>query len=110
MAKSSLPTGLLLDGVYRDHDTGVGHPECPDRYKAITAALEKADLVSRATAIAQQPATDDDVLLCHTKDYLDIAKRDVAAHRGELSTGDTVICPSSLDVALRAVGGVKNAI
>ena len=38
-------TGLLLDPVYRDHDTGGGHPECPDRYRAIMSALEKADLV-----------------------------------------------------------------
>jgi acetoin utilization deacetylase AcuC-like enzyme len=104
------PTGLLLDAVFRDHDTGAGHPECPDRYKAITAALEKADLVGPLEPIAQQPATDDDVLLCHTRDYLETAKRDVASGRGDLSTGDTSICPRSLDVALRAAGGVTNAV
>ena len=110
MSSKSPSTGLLLDGVFRDHDTGGGHPECPDRYKAITAALEKADLVGRAEPVAQQPATDDDILLCHTRSYLEIAKRDIAAGSEELSTGDTTICPRSLDVALRAVGGVMNAV
>lgn len=110
MSSNSPRTGLLLDGIYREHDTGEGHPECADRYKAIMAALEKADLVGRMEPIPQQPATDEDVLLCHTRTYLETAKKDVASGREDLSTGDTVICPRSLDVALRAVGGVMNAV
>jgi acetoin utilization deacetylase AcuC-like enzyme len=103
-------TGLLLDSVYREHDTGSGHPESPNRYTAVMAALEKGDLVGQMEPIVQEPATDEDVLLCHTRDYLDITRRDVAAGRDDLSTGDTTICPRSLDVALRAVGGVMNAV
>lgn len=110
MSSNSPRTGLLLDGVFREHDTGSGHPECPDRYRAITAALEKADLVGRTEPVTQNQATDDDVLLCHTRTYLETAKRDVASGRHDLTTGDTVICPRSLDVALRAVGGVMNAV
>ena len=110
MSSNSPRSGLLLDGIFRDHDTGEGHPECPARYKAIMAALEKADLVGRMEPILQQPAADEDVLLCHTRDYLETAKRDVASGRDDLSTGDTVICARSLDVALRAVGGVMNAV
>ncbi len=110
MSPNSPRTGLLLDSVFREHDTGVGHPECPDRYKVITAALEKADLVGQTEPIAQQPATDEAVLLCHTREYLETVKGDVASGRDDLSTGDTTICPHSLDVALRAVGGVMNAV
>jgi acetoin utilization deacetylase AcuC-like enzyme len=110
MSSNSLRTGLLLDAVFREHDTGAGHPECPDRYKAVTAALEKAELVQRSEPIPQQPAEGDDVLLCHTRDYFETAKRDVASGRDDLSTGDTTICPKSFDVALRAVGGVMNAV
>lgn len=110
MSSNSPRTGLLLDGVFREHDTGGGHPESVDRYRAVTVALEKADLVGQTEPIRQQPATDDDVRLCHTRDYLDTVKRDVASGRDDLSTGDTTICPRSLDVALRAVGGVMNAV
>ena len=84
MSSNSPRTGLLLDGVFREHDTGAGHPECPDRYKAITAALEKADLVQQLEPIPQQLAEDGDVLLCHTRDYLETAKRDVASGRDDL--------------------------
>lgn len=110
MATNSLPTGLLLDGIYREHDTGEGHPEQIARYTAVSAALTKAGLVAKTQALTQQPCEDDHILLCHTKPYLEIAKRDVAAGRTELSTGDTTICRRSLDVAQRAVGGVVNAV
>jgi acetoin utilization deacetylase AcuC-like enzyme len=107
---TALPTGLLLDGIYRDHDTGPGHPEQPARYKVVTEALTGAGLVQKTQALTPQPCEDDHILLCHTKAYLEIAKRDVASGRDELSTGDTIICPRSLDVAQRAVGGVVHAV
>ncbi len=107
---SPLPTGLLLDGIYRDHDTGPGHPEQPARYTAVTAALTRAGLVDRTGKLTQQPCEDDHVLLCHTRAYLETAKRDVASGSSELSTGDTTICPRSLDIAQRAVGGVLGAV
>ncbi|MFZ4766986.1 MAG: histone deacetylase [Roseimicrobium sp.] len=103
-------TGLLLDSVYRAHDTGPGHPECADRYRVVTAALEKADLVSRTEPLEARFGADEDVLLCHDRAYLEIVQRDVAAGREHLSTGDTDICPRSLSVALRAVGGVVGAV
>lgn len=103
-------TGLLLDAVFRSHDTGPGHPECPDRYKVIMAALEKADLVGQTEPIESRAATDDAVLLCHEQAYLEIVKRDIAAGREDLTTGDTAISRASLDVAMRAVGGVMNAV
>lgn len=110
MATTPLPTGLLLDGVFRDHDTGRGHPEQPARYTAVTKALTEAGLISKTQPLAQQPCTDDHILLCHTKAYLDIAKRDTSSGATELSTGDTTIGPRSMDVAQRAVGGVVQAV
>ena len=109
-ATTPLLTGLLLDDIYRDHDTGPGHPEQPARYKVITDALTQAGIVQKTQALTQQPCEDDHVLLCHTKAYLEIARRDVASGRDELSTGDTTVCPRSMDVAQRAVGGVLNAV
>src|SRR5205814_5186361 len=46
----------------------------------------------------------------HTRDYLETAKADIASGAHDLSTGDTAICPKSFEVALRAVGGVLNAV
>ena len=55
-------------------------------------------------------ATEDELALCHTREYLKIARRDVDAGRPFLSTGDTDITPNSWDVAGRAAGGVLNAV
>ncbi len=103
-------TGLLLDDIFRGHDTGAGHPECPERYVAITGALIKQGITDEAIALTQKPAEPDDVMLCHTRDYFETAKRDVASGAHELSTGDTQVCAKSFDIALRAVGGVMNAV
>ncbi len=103
-------TGLLLDDAYRGHETGPGHPECPARYVAVMESLHKRGLVDETHPLTQQPATPDDILLCHTRTYFDTAKVDVASGARELSTGDTAICSRSFDIALRAVGGVLNAV
>ena len=35
-------TALLIDPVFKLHDTGAGHPERPERYDALTRALDRA--------------------------------------------------------------------
>ncbi|HMC57856.1 MAG TPA: histone deacetylase, partial [Candidatus Solibacter sp.] len=55
-------------------------------------------------------AAPEELLLCHTPEYLRTAKQDVESGRTSLSTGDTDITPNSWDVASQAVGGVLNAV
>ncbi|MBL8175875.1 MAG: histone deacetylase [Bryobacterales bacterium] len=101
-------TALLLDAVYRKHDTGEGHPEAVSRYVAVTEALEK--LAPGFQALTQRPATEDEVALCHTRGYIATAKRDIRSGLTNLTTGDTAVSADSLDVALRAAGGVCAAV
>src|SRR5579863_6680278 len=104
-------TALLADPVYRQHLAGrVDHPERPERYDAVIRALEKSGLVHDLKRIPSRAATDEELLLCHTPEYLRIVRRDVESGRPYLSTGDTDIDLGSRDVALRAVGGVLNAV
>jgi acetoin utilization deacetylase AcuC-like enzyme len=103
-------TALLLDPLFKRHLTGEGHPERPERYDAVTLALEREGLVKDSTRIAARPATEDELALCHSGEYISTVKRDIARGAHDLSTGDTSISPNSLDVALRAVGGVLNAV
>ncbi len=104
------PTALVADPVYKEHVTGAGHPERPERYKAVASAIRKAGLESVVLRVEQRPATEDELALCHRRPYIDLVRREVAAGARELSTGDTNVCPRSLDVALRAAGGVLNAV
>jgi len=99
-------TGLLLDPVYQRHKTGSGHPECPERYSAVTRALEEAGLARTLPRVAARAANEDDLLLCHHRPYLQIVKHDIARGARVLSTGDTPLSESSFDVAVMAVGGV----
>jgi acetoin utilization deacetylase AcuC-like enzyme len=103
-------TALLLDPIYKQHVPGPGHPERPERYDAIVAALERQGLVKSLERIGVRPATEDEIAMCHPRDYIATVKRDVARGAHDLSTGDTSIGPKSLDVAVRAVGGVLNAV
>ncbi len=43
-----MSTALLLDPVYKQHQTGPGHPERPERYDAVRSGLEREALVRDA--------------------------------------------------------------
>lgn len=99
-------TGLVADPACKEHFTGPHHPECPERFDAARGALAGLDLVS----IPPRLATHDEVALCHGPQYIRLVEREVMSGFHELSTGDTLISPRSWDAALRASGGVLNAI
>lgn len=105
-----MATGLLLDSLYEEHDTGTGHPESPKRVKAIISRFQEDGLVERTTALTHRPATDLELQLVHSEKYVETAKEDINSGENYLSTGDTVVGLSSLEVALAAAGGVMNAV
>ncbi len=106
----AITSALLIDPICKQHDTGPGHPERPERYDALTRAFERAGLTKSLLHLATRPATEDEIALCHTRPYIQTVKRDIAAGATQLSTGDTTISPKSFEVALDAAGGVMNAI
>jgi len=99
-------TGLLADPDCKEHRTGSRHPERPERFDAAVAALRGMDLIP----IATRAATLDEIALCHSREYIQLAEREVTAGLHELSTGDTIISPRSFDAALHATGSVLNAV
>ncbi|HLJ48000.1 MAG TPA: histone deacetylase [Bryobacteraceae bacterium] len=101
-----MTTALLADPVYKEHYTGPGHPERPERFDAVVTALQGLPLAH----VESRPATIDEITLCHSPRYVQTVQRDVASGYGTLSTGDTTISAGSAEVALRAVGGVLNAV
>ncbi len=106
-----MATAILADRGVREHLLGrEGHPERPERFDAVMSALENASLLPRLIPLEPRCATEEELLLCHTADYLRIARRDVEEGRPFLSTGDTDITPNSWNVASRAAGGVLNAV
>ena len=99
-------TALAADSTVKEHNTGHGHPECPERFDAALRAVEDLNLVRLAPRVANE----EEIALCHSRSYIRLVEREVTTGFHELSTGDTIICPKSLDAALRATGSVLTAV
>jgi acetoin utilization deacetylase AcuC-like enzyme len=103
-------TALSADPICREHLAGRSHPERPERFDAVLDGLRKSGALNRMVLLEPRTATQEELLLCHTPEYLLVAKHDVLAGFPTLSTGDTDITKNSWDVAARAAGGVLNAV
>lgn len=103
-------TGLVTSDAYTAHKTGDGHPESPDRVRAIVARLRDTSLLERTVLLAPRPATEAELLRCHSAEYLRIVREDVTEGLHRLSTGDTPLSEKSLETALLAAGGVLAAV
>ena len=103
-------TVFIYDPRYKRHDTGPQHPERPERMDAILAWLERVELAGRLPSVAPRPATQQELSACYGQAYIDLVRCEVMAGDRQLSTGDTVISPASLDVAVLAAGGALAAV
>jgi acetoin utilization deacetylase AcuC-like enzyme len=103
-------TALAADPICREHLVGREHPERPERYDAVEGALRQAGLLDRLTRLDTRAATEDELALCHRREYLKLARHDVDSGYPYLSTGDTDIGANSWHVAARAAGAALNAI
>ena len=107
---AAIKTALLIDPVFKQHDTGPGHPERPERYDALTRAFDRAGLTATLLQVPLRPATEDEIALCHSRPYIQTVHREIQAGARELSTGDTTISSRSWNVALDAAGGLMSAV
>lgn len=60
------------------------HPERPDRIKRILETLKQRDLYQRCGVLNSRTATDDEIMLCHQKEYIDKLKTLHSKTREEL--------------------------
>jgi acetoin utilization deacetylase AcuC-like enzyme len=92
-----------------EHDTGAGHPERPDRLRAIERALE--DERFQTLAREQAPRAPLEVIaLAHPMDYVE-AIRGASPTAGMVRLdADTSMSPGSFEAALRGAGGAMRAV
>ena len=104
-----MSTLLLSHPACLEHLTPLGHPERPDRLRAIEQALE--DEKFQTLAREQAPlAPLEIVALCHPMDYVE-AIRNASPEEGMVRLdADTSMSPGSYEAALRAVGGAMQAV
>jgi acetoin utilization deacetylase AcuC-like enzyme len=94
------------------HDTSPGHPESPDRLRAVLRALEGGEFKGLVRAEAPS-ATDEQLLRAHAPEVLRLiaAAVDEAAQEGwSHIDADTIVSPGSYVAARRAAGAVCHAV
>ncbi len=103
-------TGLVLDHRFEAHDAGPGHPEHPERLRAIANAFHARGLIGRCHRIAATPADLGLLLRNHDEEYIKRVRGWCASGRTRGDTPDTGLCAESFNVALLAAGAVVNAV
>jgi acetoin utilization deacetylase AcuC-like enzyme len=94
---------IFTHPLFAAHNPGAGHPECPERYHAILAAIPDF-----STTTVHTPATFEDLNRVHTAAYL----KSVLAQRGRygMAGPEAELCPASVEVALLAAGSAIEAV
>jgi acetoin utilization deacetylase AcuC-like enzyme len=104
-----MSTLLISHPACLQHLTPAGHPERPDRLRAIEQALEaeKFQALQRVEAPMAELET---IALCHPMDYIE-ELRDASPKEGMVRLdADTSMSPGTFEAALRAVGGATLAV
>lgn len=92
-------TGIVLDRSFLDHRPHEGHPECPERLRALLEYERVKALISQCFRIDPVLATLEDLVLNHPKEYVERVRQ--ASERGDpfidtpdssLSKGNEELC------------------
>ena len=102
-------TGIVCDMRYMEHVTGNGHPENPERLKAIYDKLKENDLSDKYVVIDPRPAEKKEILYAHSPEYYQKIAETEGKEITQL-TPDTLASEGSFKAALLAVGGLFEAI
>ncbi len=99
--------GILTDKSFLLHDTGPGHPESPDRLKAVEEAI--GGISEGIIRIETREASREELLLVHSPDYVE---RILSFDPGGLIMldADTAFSSHTKSAALKAAGGVLEAV
>jgi len=104
-----MSTLLVTHPACLNHLTPLGHPERPERLRAVEAALE-AEKFQTLARLEAPKAPFEIIALCHPMDYI-LQIRDATPREGMVRLdADTSMSPGSFEAALRAIGGAIHAV
>ncbi|XP_061696179.1 histone deacetylase 6 isoform X2 [Syngnathoides biaculeatus] len=114
---SASGTGLVYSETFTRHQNlwDSNHPESPDRVTTIMEELDRQELLSRCIRVEPRSATDEELLLVHTKQYIDLIKSTQKMSETELrllsDKYDSIyIHPETFQVSILAVGSVLQLV
>ncbi|KAI1893009.1 hypothetical protein AGOR_G00139390 [Albula goreensis] len=110
-------TGLVFSETFTHHRClwDPSHPECPERVTTIMEKVEKEGLLSRCVRVEARAATEDELQLVHTKEFVELMKSTQKMAESELKaladTYDSIyLHPESFLCATLAAGAVLQLV
>ncbi|XP_047441722.1 histone deacetylase 6 [Mugil cephalus] len=114
---SATGTGLVYSEIFTHHRNlwEPSHPESPDRVTSIMEELERRDLLCHCIRVEPREATEEELLLVHTKGYVDEMRSTQTMTQTELQTlsnkyDSVYVHPESFQVCLLGVGSVLQLV
>ncbi|AUX75488.1 MULTISPECIES: histone deacetylase family protein [Sinorhizobium] len=104
-----MTTHLYENALFQEHKVPEGHPERPDRLRALNLALEHPNFAP-LTRIEASKGSEDLVLLAHSEEHLRSITRAMPDEDINQIEADTYASPSSFVAALTGIGGAVAAI
>jgi len=104
-----MSTRFYSHPIYLEHLTPPGHPERPDRLRAVSRILEEEPFL--ALDRAEAPMGDEAKLLyVHPEDFVERIRAAIPEEGMCAIDGDTIVSPKSWQAALTAVGAATAAV
>jgi acetoin utilization deacetylase AcuC-like enzyme len=116
-------TGFLWHELYAWHDTGtgasvipasltvqpLGHIESAEGKRRIRNLVEVSGLIDHLVQLKPRPATEDEILRLHTREYIERIKK-LSSEAGGEAGEETPFGRGSFEIALLAAGGCISAV
>ena len=101
--------GFVSHPTYENHEMGPGHPESPERLRAIRSRLESTGIFERLVPIIPQPAPREWVEKVHSPSYVQKLEAKSPSSGYTSLDADTTLCPGTVTAAYLAAGGAMAA-
>lgn len=105
-----MTAGLYYDKRFLDHDTGQGHPERPDRLRAVIKHLNDSGRWDRLKHPPFKPASREAIERVHIPAYIDRLEQACKAGKPFIDVADSVISIESAQIAYLMAGAALDAV
>lgn len=103
-------TAIVHHALFKDHDTGEGHPETSEQYSVVMKALRGDSSLRPSLLEIEAPSAARGVVqACHTPQHYKAVERAVSEGIGYLDA-DTIVSMRSMDAALHGAGAACRAV